>query len=295
MAMPASLRAWGLRHLGEERLTAILENSTVMSACIQFSGRACRVSARFHISGLDNHQKMGSVLRGATLPLGSDMSAYHLKVPHDRTNGVIVDYGGNIGIAAIAAYLLNKEQDRCVRVLSIEPVPESYLMLLWNLHENSIPLIAAAEAKLAPGASSCGVRPLHMAASRDGREVSMLVGYRSMNAVVEGAALTPEQGTALRRYSVRSINLTSLLRRVLAADSAPAGVDILKLDCEGCEVEVFHELQSSPSLAARIGAITGELHGCGRASPPGDRRRCHEMNAYVRGRWDRTQNSLQLM
>ena len=305
--LPAALRAWGLRHLGDARLTAVVENATIMSACIQFSGRVCTLSARFHVSGLDNHQKVSSILRGPSKPLGSDMTGYHLKLPRDVDGGVIVDYGGNIGIAAVAAYLLNREHHDCVRVISIEPVPESYLMLRWNLIENSIPVIAphhAGEQGLRVGerqplgrrgGASCGVRALNMAASRDGRNVSLLVGYRSMNAVVDGVGLPPEADTALRRYPVTSTTLADLLDRMMVATSRPVAADILKLDCEGCEAEVYQELRTSPSLADRIGAVTGELHGCGREHASSTRQRCKEMSNYFRGRWNRSQNSLQLV
>lgn len=289
-SLPASLRRWAAHHLAGTTLTAMLENATVMSACIVFSGTVCVRDARFHVSGLDNHQKVGSILRGSRMPLGSDMTAYKLQLPH--RDGLIFDYGGNIGIAAVTSYLLNtapgKKDGGCVRVVSIEPVPESFLMLKWNLMENGIPLMHEHQHA---DASACGVLALNMAASRDGRNVSVTIGYRSMNAVVEGASLAPEQGTAKRRYVVKSTTLKERLDAMRSPHSDT--LDILKLDCEGCEAEVYQELTANPSLAGRIQEVTGELHGCRRGT--GSSQSCREMTHFFRSRWNKTANTLQLV
>ena len=300
--LPSSLRRWGNYHLGEARLAALLQNATVMSACIIFSGATCARSAHFHVSGLDHHGKVGSILQGAKSPLGADMAAYNLRLDSTHGDGLIFDYGANIGIAAVAAYLINTvgmERDGCVRVLALEPVPESYLFLRWNLVANGVPLISN------HSRSSCGVLPLNMAASRTRGNVTLAVGYRSMNAVVEGVGhLAPEPHTALRRYEVRSTTFEERLHEMLAMQtpqhyplqtSQPSlqYVDILKLDCEGCETEVYHELRSRPSLAGRIRAVTGELHGCHvrhgtRRTSTFLKQQCQRMAQYFREHWNRS-------
>jgi len=286
-ALPAALHAWGMHHLGAARLQAVLDNATVMSACVVFVHGRCLRNAHFHVSGLDHHQKIRVVLRGLNKPMGGDMTAYKLQLPGN--GGLIFDYGGNIGIAAVTSYLRNTRHERsgCVRVVSVEPVPESYLFLRWNLIENGIPIIHNA------GAAKCGVRALNVAATHDGRNVTLAVGYRSMEAVIDGGGLAPEPNSPLRRYSVQSITLGELLDEFKTPASDE--LDILKLDCEGCEAEVLHELTSSPSLARRIQSVTGELHGCSRHLGRSVQLSCGSMAKYFRGQWNRTQNSLQLV
>jgi FkbM family methyltransferase len=303
--LPSTLHRWGNHHLGKARLAALLQNATVMSACIVFTGATCARSAHFHVSGLDYHDKVGSILQGTKSPLGADMAAYNLRLDQARGDGLIFDYGANIGIAAVAAYLINtvgREREGCVRVLALEPVPESYLFLRWNLLANGVPLIS--------NRSRCGVLPLNMAASRTRGNVTLAVGYRSMNAVVEGVGyLAPEPHTAVRRYEVRSTTFEERLHEMLTMQSTPQHypqtsqqpslqyVDLLKLDCEGCEAEVYHELLSRPSLAGRIRAVTGELHGClhrvrhgsgGTRTSTFLKQQCQRMARYFREHWNRT-------
>ena len=260
-----------------------------MSACVRYSNSVCTQSAHFHVSGLDNHRKVSAVLRGATQSLGGDLSNYDMRLPNG--SGLVLDYGGNIGIFAVAAYLANAgtTTGSCVRVLALEPVPESYLMLRWNLLANNVPLLRH---------GGCGVRALNLAASQDGRNKTMLLGWRSMNAVVAGGSFLPEAGSTIRRYAVGSTTLEALLqhssvRVTTSRPDEPAGVvNLLKLDCEGCESEVYAELQGSPALVQRVRAVTGELHGCGRSRTPSTTLLCGQMHQFFRARWNRSHNSL---
>ena len=149
-----------------------------------------------------------------------------------------------------------------------------------------------------------------MAASRTRGNVTLAVGYRSMNAVVEGVGhLAPEPHTAVRRYEVRSTTFEERLHEMLTMQTPQhypqtsqqpslQYVDILKLDCEGCEAEVYHELLSRPSLAGRIRAVTGELHGChvrhlvrhgtGTRTSTFLKQQCQRMAQYFREHWNRT-------
>ena len=81
----------------------------------------------------------------------------------------------------------------------------------------------------------------------------------------------------------------------VAPRNAPPLVDLLKLDCEGCESEVVEELRAHPALVQRIGAVTGELHGCKRKDSAESRSRCSDMHRFFRAHWSRTQNSLGLI
>ena len=89
----------------------------------------------------------------------------------------------------------------------------------WNLLTNNVP-------SLASGGSGCGVRALNLAASRDGRNVSMILGDRAMNAVIENGALPlPPTVPHSTRYEVGSTTFEGLLRvpglRARASHSSP--------------------------------------------------------------------------
>jgi hypothetical protein len=61
-----------------------------------------------------------------------------------------------------------------------------------------------------------------MAASRTRGNVTLAVGYRSMNAVVEGVGyLAPEPHTAVRRYEVRSTTFEERLHEMQTMQTPP--------------------------------------------------------------------------
>ena len=89
-----------------------------------------------------------------------------------------MDIGGNLGIVAVTTVL---RSPGCVRVLSVEPNPETLVFLRWNLWENHISELNSMKR------IGCGVLPVNAALTNDGRNISLLVGARAMNAHIEGA------------------------------------------------------------------------------------------------------------
>ena len=92
-----------------------------------------------------------------------------------------------------------------------------------------------------------------------------------------------------RRYDeVRTTTLEAALARENISQ-----VDLLKVDCEGCEYELFEELQAKPWLTARIRRVAGELHGCSRHAwltpkqqpPEAQVRACRSSFAFVKKTW----------
>ena len=82
--------------------------------------------------------------------------------------------GGNIGIIAVSTMMLHAGAGKCARLITVEPTPETFLFLRWNLHANGVPDITRG--------GSCGVLPVNQALTRDGRQVKLVLGQRSMNA-----------------------------------------------------------------------------------------------------------------
>lgn len=125
-------------------------------------------------------------------------------------NGTLLDIGVNLGLSAVAAYVRGQG---CVRILGLEPMPEAFVLLLWNAAANGVPLLAnddewrraalhvvkqRVEADAAgthygqrrrismkdgKTARDCGgLRPLSRAVTANGRQVRLEVGRASMNA-----------------------------------------------------------------------------------------------------------------
>jgi FkbM family methyltransferase len=196
----------------------------------------------FHVSSLDNPVKLVSELsRG-----GPDA--------HYNLSGIttMVDVGANIGSTSIIAWKLAQRAGICLRVIAVEPVPETYLFLRWNMHANGVP----------EGFGPCGGIVTYNSAisSAPGNNVSINIGDRSMNAHVSGQIESKLQQDSSyvrwinkpRRNSSRVVNVkavtsgqddvaytvpTTNLEQLLKTPSQQVDlVGLLKVDCEGCEV-----------------------------------------------------------
>jgi FkbM family methyltransferase len=233
--LPHHLRPWAREHIQPDVLSRMLQNASSVSLCLKTRrpGRGCERQAVFHVSALDNLQKV----RAESYRIQS-WRRYNVSL---APNSWMIDVGGNLGIVAVAAVLLSRG---CIRVASLEPNPETHLLQRWNLWENNITEL---HHHLQSG---CGVLPLNEALTADGRNISLIVGVRSMNAHAEGAMWsttdkldaiggardplltrrgTVDRASAFRRYMVKSTSLGELLQRYNLSHTV---VDLLKVDCE---------------------------------------------------------------
>lgn len=172
--------------------------------------------------------------------------------PMDPAPAIILDIGANIGLAS----LWFKRRYPQARIVAVEPDPESFALLRRNTA--AVPGIACIQAAVCAtdgfiGLERGGLNPsaFHVRALRPG-----------------------EQG-------VEAISMPSLLERLGLAQ-----VDLLKLDIEGAEKEVFE----APDLTwmERVRTLAVELHdrmkpGCGHAflSAAVRSRRNYEVHEYL--------------
>ncbi len=139
----------------------------------------------------------------------------------------IVDIGGNIGIASLYFSLLHPE----ARVEIFEPVPENLAILRRNVEQN--------------GLSRIGIHPFGMGAGD---------GELTLSAEAEGKfgsfSASRKEGAHPIRVPIRDAGAAW---DELGLDR----VDLLKIDCEGAEVDL---LRSLGDRLERVEVLIGELH-----------------------------------
>lgn len=149
--------------------------------------------------------------------------AYRFDLPF--TPRVIVDAGANIGLASI--YFANRYPNAII--LAVEPEPANYALLVKNVRRYP------------------SIVPVHAALwNRDG-EISISLPNPATGATGHWAFYTHE-GDGVK---VRALHMESLLR-----EHGLDTVDLVKVDIEGAEVELFQ----SPTWVDRIRSLVVETH-----------------------------------
>jgi len=151
---------------------------------------------------------------------------------------VIVDAGANIGLACI--FFANRYPE--AKIVAIEPEESNYEMLRKNTacYPNVVPILGALW--------------------KDNKDLCLLD-----NGAGEWGFRTEEQSEPCNRKEGKYVFGVTLDK--LMADHNLSQIDILKIDIEGAEREVF---ESSSRWINKVGAIVVELHdqqkaGCSRA------------------------------
>jgi FkbM family methyltransferase len=142
-------------------------------------------------------------------------------------NSVVIDVGGHIGSFSVCSAL------RGAHVLTLEPVPGNYELLVQNVHLNDM---------------QGQVKPLNVAMWSSSCEKTIRVADDS----------TGGSGFYYNKDTAPSL-LTSCVRLDELMDAEGiSSCDLLKLDCEGAEFEILQTL--SQETWARIKAIILEYH-----------------------------------
>lgn len=247
-ALPSYLRALGQKLFGSEvALQAVVERSVL----VKVSFGSVAITLRMDVA--DNARQR--------LPAESNKDAYGLGTlqeaqpkAEELTGNVsgtlpwinIIDVGGNLGVVTIAAFKLYPTLSR---VVVVEPIPTTYFFLRWNLWLNGVPEVD--EASLASaGEAMPGVLALHRAVARNDEEKVSLC-YEAANSME--ARRRSER--CARNVSVSGIAAESLLNLF-----GTQSVALVKMDCEGCELEGLPPF-AKPNVRARVQRLAGELHG----------------------------------
>jgi FkbM family methyltransferase len=148
----------------------------------------------------------------------------------NRQPQVIVDAGANIGLASV----FFSHQFPGVKIIAIEPEQSNFDLLVQNVapYPNVIPVQAALW-------------------NKDG-EISLVDPGLGSWGFMTQTADSPEAGAGDFLHRVRAVTVESILEEYRLP-----GIDILKVDIEGAEKEVFSD---TSSWIAKIDSIIIELH-----------------------------------
>lgn len=148
---------------------------------------------------------------------------------------VILDVGASIGSFAIAMALEFPQ----VRVYAIEPAPQNYRYLLWNIRLNNL---------------TRRVWPLNVAL-RGPRDAPTASLQYSPVWPISSAYCIPGAHCDFVAYSAPALTFTGLLRMLRIQQ-----IQWLKLDCEGCEWSITADPALLPLLRRVVHLLTVELH-----------------------------------
>jgi FkbM family methyltransferase len=214
------LRQRGLALLGSPRPYYFLPSPSVESQVIRFRfrGKAFVVEAG-HSTPL--YETIAEVV---------DFDCYQLEhLGADAlSDGVIVDVGANVGVAALCLSQLSD-----LGIVCFEPLPENAARLRANLAANGVTRATVVESAITTinGKVSFWV-PEHEDVGGRVSEVPLDAGGRflEVNSVDLGAALSKVDGP----------------------------IALVKVDCEGGEYDLLAQL--TPAIVQRISALTFEIH-----------------------------------
>lgn len=175
----------------------------------------------------------------------------------------LLDVGGNCGVVPVAAF---KKEPTRLRIVTVEPVPSTYFLLVWNLHLNGATPLSQPDFLANPKLP--GILALNKGvAAADGEKLDLCYTPPfTMNARICNCATQPgpvsHQPLVPQCASVQSQSFGSLL----GLFQNPTHLSFLKVDCEGCEMSLLPALDAvAANPSWKLGRLAGELHGMGNA------------------------------
>jgi len=128
---------------------------------------------------------------------------------------VVLDIGAYIGDTSVF-FAVNGAR----RVLAYEPNPEVFKKLLQNISLNNM------QEK---------ILPFNMAVGREGYINFFLSSYTPGSTMFQERFYLKKKETISKQIKVRSVSIATILNEI-------SSVDILKMDCEGCEFVILQDL-----------------------------------------------------
>ncbi len=148
----------------------------------------------------------------------------HYYFTQDMSGMVVMDVGAHIGSASLLAAC------RGAKVYAYEPMAENFAILQKNIAENKLDITP-----FQMGVGIRGTRVLRLGKNQD---------CSSLYLLADGEEQVGEEQILVVPLESALINIPQ--------------IDILKLDCEGAEWEIFPEIEAG--LHSKINMIVGEIH-----------------------------------
>lgn len=175
----------------------------------------------------------------------------------DKEKGLIVDIGANIGSTSIFMAKVKPE----MQMIAFEPVPPTYFLFLWNLHLNGVPTISKEDIGKP---NKPGVLALNEVVG-DGQDmeikwfpgwsVGATTGSKFNTARPRGRRGPEHADEKPESRMVHSLVLPSFL-----TSHGVESIELLKMDCEGCEFFVIPLLKESMLNAQKVKRFGVEIH-----------------------------------
>jgi len=180
--------------------------------------------------------------------------------PDEHGMLTMLDVGGNYGAVTVAAF---KKYPNRLRIITVEPVPSTYFLLEWNLRLNGVPQFEEKDFRARPTVP--GVLALNNGVASANEKVLGLCYTPpfTMNAkVCTCAAQSAEVSQQLGVEQCANVVSTTLQSLVGRFHSGATHLSFLKVDCEGCELDLLPALDALAEKPLwKLGRLAGELHG----------------------------------
>ena len=212
--------------------------------------------------------------RPETRALDAHIRGYFRHGVDVRPGDVVFDVGANIGLLGVR---IAQRMGGKARVFAFEPVPSIHAVLEANAARHGLGAVSSMRCALGELAGEMEIayypRSPALSTSRpeiwEGRD-------RLADAVLGGARSGPSArwGSLMPRVTARWIAdfLRGRVERVRCAvrtvpevrrELGLERIDVLKIDVEGCELEVLRGLGDDPDEWRRVGALVIEVHDLG--------------------------------
>lgn len=201
-------------------------------------------------------------LRQVTGDSGSTSDVYGLDslntlAPNPEGMMTMLDLGGNMGVVTIAAF---KKVPTKMRAIVVEPVPSTYFLLRWNMFLNGIPQLTREQFQNSP--RTPGVLALNNGVASIDNKTSGLC-YKppyTMNAKIcdcnAQAAAPLQAGVQVEQCATMTSRTFGSLLEMFGEHP----LTFMKMDCEGCEVDVVPHLKNLTTSGYKLGRFSGEFH-----------------------------------
>mmetsp|Transcript_23241 Transcript_23241/g.22394 ORF Transcript_23241/g.22394 Transcript_23241/m.22394 type:complete len:311 (+) Transcript_23241:93-1025(+) len=159
--------------------------------------------------------------------------------------GTMIDIGANIG--SISIFLAKKYPNW--RIISFEPAPVTYFYFRYNMFLNNITEISGFQKRNESG----GIRAINSAVGS--QKGNMEFTYSNYNSQLATFSDISTGLNGWHKVIISVVSVSNIINR-FGLDV----IDFLKMDCEGCEIEVIPSIKTQFIDKKKIRYVGAEIH-----------------------------------